>query len=423
MIIKTLNQYKEVCAEALSSNANLNKSFKSFFSELMILLMIIPQKMNFLQFARYGNSCESRFRMNFCKSFNWIEYNAYFTKGREDHLTAIAIDPSYIPKSGKMTPGISYFWSGCASSMKRGLEILGIALVDATTNEAIHLRSVQTFVDKVRGRKPKCVVHMEDKNSLIAKYLLALNKYRNQLLSISQRIVADAYFSKESFVTGAICLGFNVISRFRDDVRLLYLFNGPKTGKRGRPKMYAGKVNLKELDLQIFIQEETTVDSNKTVTLFSAVVHAVALKRNIKVVIVDCEDENKKTQVRKVFFSTDTSMTASEIFFTYKSRFQIEFLYRDAKNYTGLTHCQAREKKKLDFHFNASLTAVNVAHTFCKNYAKENGIEISVSSAKVLLHNATLIKRIISMSGKSPNMKLNNTIFKELVMYGVKDAA
>lgn len=46
----------------------------------------------------------------------------------------------------------------------------------------------------------------------------------------------------------------------------------------------------------------------------------------------------------------------------------------DAKNYTGLTYCQAREKKKLDFHFNASLTVVNVSHTFCKSYAKENGI-------------------------------------------------
>lgn len=69
-----------------------------------------------------------------------------------------------------------------------------------------------------------------------------------------------------------------------------------------------------------------------------------------------------------------------------------------------------------------SLTAVNVAHAFCKSYAKENGIEYSVSSAKVLLHNVTLIKRIISIFGKSPNMKLNNTIFKELIMYGVKDA-
>ena len=99
-----------------------------------------------------------------------------------------------------MTLGISNFWSGCASCMKRGIEILGIALVDATTNEAIHLRAVQTFVDRVKVRKPKSVVHKDGKNSLIAKYLLALKKYRNQLLSISQRIVADAYFSKESFL-------------------------------------------------------------------------------------------------------------------------------------------------------------------------------------------------------------------------------
>lgn len=125
--------------------------------------------MNFLQFARYGNSCESKFCMNFRKSFNWIEYNAYFTKGREGHLTAIAIEPSYIPKSGKMTTGISYFWSGCASCIKRGLEILGIVLVDATTNEAIHLRAVQTFVDKIRGRNLLCSTHGRQELSYCCK--------------------------------------------------------------------------------------------------------------------------------------------------------------------------------------------------------------------------------------------------------------
>lgn len=57
-----------------------------------------------------------------------------------------------------------------------------------------------------------------------------------------------------------------------------------------------------------------------------------------------------------------------------------------------------------------------------KCYAKENGIKLSVSSAKVLLHNATLIKSIISVSGKSPNINLDNPIFKEIIMYGIKDA-
>lgn len=43
---------------------------------------------------------------------------------------AIAIDASYISKAGKKTPYIGKFLSGCTSAMKRGLEILGIGIVD-----------------------------------------------------------------------------------------------------------------------------------------------------------------------------------------------------------------------------------------------------------------------------------------------------
>jgi hypothetical protein len=39
----------------------------------------------------------------------------------------------------------------------------------------------------------------------------------------------------------------------------------------------------------------------------------------------------------------------------------IEFLFRDAKQLTGLTDCQARSQAKLDFHCNATVSAVNLA--------------------------------------------------------------
>jgi hypothetical protein len=45
----------------------------------------------------------------------------------------------------------------------------------------------------------------------------------------------------------------------------------------------------------------------------------------------------------------------------YKSRFQIEFIFRDAKQFTGLCDCQSRQQKALDFHFNTSLAALNIA--------------------------------------------------------------
>ena len=64
---------------------------------------------------------------------------------------------------------------------------------------------------------------------------------------------------------------------------------------------------------------------------------------------------------QKLYFSTDLQQDGKQILQYYRSRFQIEYLYRDAKQHTGLTDCQTRSENKLVFHFNASLKAVNLA--------------------------------------------------------------
>jgi hypothetical protein len=47
-------------------------------------------------------------------------------------------------KSGKKTPGVGYFWSGCAGKTKWGLEIAGLAAIDIENHSAFHLEAVQT---------------------------------------------------------------------------------------------------------------------------------------------------------------------------------------------------------------------------------------------------------------------------------------
>ena len=283
---------------------------------------------------------------------------------------------------------------------EKGLEILGISIVDADAKDSVFLKAEQTFTDKKRGRKPDCTKGMKDPDSLTGWYLRMLNRNCKQLLSICKLIVADAYFSKESFVSGVKSLGFNLISRLR-----------------GRPQKFAGKVDINNLDMNIF-SEDYTAEDKLVYGMYTAVVWAVSLAREVRVVIVDYLDSNKKRQTRKDFFSTDTSMSARDIFDIYRTRFQLEFVFCDAKQFTGLTHCQARNKEALSFAFNASLTSVNLARAF----ARQQGMELSVGSAKTLLHNAAMVDRFIAMSGKSPNMRLNNTDFKELLFYGVRAA-
>ena len=84
--------------------------------------------------------------------------------------------------------------------------------------------------------------------------------------------------------------------------------------------------------------------------------------------------------------------------------------YRDGKQFAGLCECQARDFAKLDFAFNASLTAVNVA----KIVIKEHYPTFSIANLKSLLYNAYIMNRFFVISGFRPNKSINAKIVKEL---------
>ena len=51
---------------------------------------------------------------------------------------------------------------------------------------------------------------------------------------------------------------------------------------------------------------------------------------------------------RAVLFSTDTTLNPLTLLSYYKARFQIKFLFRDAKQHTGPTQCQSRHTQAIE---------------------------------------------------------------------------
>lgn len=87
-----------------------------------------------------------------------------------------------------------------------------------------------------------------------------------------------------------------------------------------------------------------------------------AWKRAAKVVIQHLLDpETEKIIGHRIYASTDTELPGQKLVHAYRCRYQQEFLFRDAKQHTGLEHCQARSWQKIDFHLNMSMTVVSVA--------------------------------------------------------------
>jgi hypothetical protein len=120
----------------------------------------------------------------------------------------------------------------------------------------------------------------------------------------------------------------------------------------------------------------------------------------------------------KLYFSTDLEQGGVEIVNYYRSRFLIEFLYRDAKQFTGLTNCQARSGNKLDFHFNAALAAVNLAKydwLSCKNDLRK---PFSMNDCKTLYNNTLMLERFMCRFAIDPDTVNKQKIVKELLDYG-----
>ena len=397
MTIKGNNIYKIHIESVLSKMSNINSWRKEFVTETLILFLCIKGRINFLQLGRFGKYKEQRYRQQFEKPFDFLTFNKELTLSQGSGRYVIAFDPSYISKSGKHTPGAGYFWSGCANRTKWGLEIGGLAAIDIDNHTAFHLEAIQTMVGK--------------NETLSDWYADIITERKTQLQELSSYFVADAWSAKCTFVDKVINAEMHLISRLRDDANLRYLHQGESTG---RPKKYDGKVDNKNIDLRHF----KLVSKDDQAVIYSAIVYSISLKRNIKVVhVLYCNQKGK--QVYKLYFSTDINMDASDILKFYQSRFQIEFLYRDGKQHTGLNDCQARSENKLDLHFNASLTAVNLAKiTHWLSIPKEQRKSFSMTDIKTINNNALQLDLFFDKFGINPYLPKNQKKATELLYYG-----
>lgn len=409
MRLKTSNvshKSEALVCKILNKMSGLNKSRKLFFSSTLVLFLSMRGRHNFLGMERYGDYSEKTYRLHFEDEFDFMGFNIELC---QSHLSAnllLGFDPSFLPKSGKKTPHKGEFWSGCASRALQGIELGCIGVIDLDNNTAFNLESIQT-------PNPKDL--KKDGQTLVDHYAEMLIARADDLVKISTYLAVDGYFAKQKFVDLLTeHTDLELICKLRKDANLRYLYQGPKTRRQGRPKKYDGKVDTKNIDKTKFQEVIKTKDE----IVYEAIVWSVSLKRKIKVSYIEFLDEGKPTKRYTILFSTDLELDGLTIYKYYKARFQIEFLFRDAKQFTGLTHCQARSEDKLYFHTNLALTAVGVAkvaHYFDQDDPKSG---YSISDIKTLYFNELMLNMFFVNFDIDPNLQLNNPAVERMLNFG-----
>ena len=307
--------------------------------------------MNFCNLERYSKFNESTFRRNFSKFFDWLGFNhAIIQMGHTSAETIFiaAIDASFISKSGKNTFGVDRFWSGCANATKRGLEISVLALIEIHTGFAWTLDVTQTpsGLSTKEGQK-----NSYTRIDFYLEQILDCLPYLHSVLYI----VGDGYYAKKKMLDAIISVNKHLIFKLRVDANMKYLLDKKKYPKVHGNRKYGDKVKWKELDLELWI-DLGVHPKFEHFHIYTQELYSVQFKMNLKVVILI----NTKNGKYILLASTNLFQKAIEIVEFYALRFQIEFLFRDAQQFTGLNHCQARDEHKLDFHFNMSLAAINL---------------------------------------------------------------
>jgi hypothetical protein len=361
-------------------------------------------RVNFLQLERQGKMNEKSYRNQFEKIFDWLGFNRLLIEQICGQELILGFDPSFIKKSGKSSPNLGYFYSGCASSYKRGMEIGNFAVIDVQQNTAYHLLAVSSPSAKHN--------QIEDGKSLVDHYADTVVDVHLKLEQVSTILVCDGYFAKKKYVDAVVeHTELELISRLRDDANLQYLYKGEQSQTRGRPKKYAGKVDVKNIDKRRLKKEI----SDEEKTIYTAELYSVGLKRNIKVAYVEFNIGKGKI-VRKLFFSTNLERTGETILRYYRARYQMEFIFRDAKQFTGLEHCQARSENKLSFHFNATLSAVSIGKAVLRSGVPKNeSMSLSIQNIKTELQNRKMLKLIFSIYGFDQSLiKINSKYTKVL---------
>ena len=388
----------------LTSLDQTKKPQYKFVTHLLGLMLMLPGHATFRNMSRYSPSHERTFSRWSGRGFDWVSLNqaAITEVVPPEHDQALVMDASFVPKSGKHTYGLDRFWNGSHSRAEKGLEISTLAWLDITGNCAYCL-SVEQTPPSAETSDPEATrmdVYLDQLRRVVTAHDLRFLRY----------VVTDGAYSKQKFVAGVRALELHQIGKLRADANLRYLSQGPKRPGPGRQKTYDGKVDWSDLSR---LERLDTEDEH--IVLYQQVLNHVQLQCNLQVVVLVHTPRHRYA----VLFSTDVDLEPQRLYRYYKARFQIEFLFRDAKQFAGLSDCQARAKAKLAFHFNASLSAVPFAKLEARHQTGHCGQAFSMARLKRRAFNQHLIDRICEHLANGQSLEKSSPDYETLCNYGI----
>ncbi|MGF1614532.1 MAG: transposase [Gammaproteobacteria bacterium] len=163
--------------------------------------------------------------------------------------------------------------------------------------------------------------------------------------------------------------GLHLISKLRHDAALYFLYDGPYAG-RGRRKKYGSKLDDRQLPDRYL--KSSSVDKGIRTTVYQTLTWHKCFPEPLNIVRVVKTHLHTGATAHVVLFSSDRELPHDQLVQYYRLRFQLEFNFRDAKQYWGLEDFMVVKSTPVHNSANLALLMVNLSHAFIRPLRAES---------------------------------------------------
>lgn len=415
------------------------------FSRIALALLAMTGRVTMLGISRWsGHGASYRTVQRFFTtlipwaSLFWLFFRTHLFERGDVYL--LGGDETVVTKAGKHTHGLDRFFASLYGKSVPGLAFFTLALISTQQRRAfpLHVEQVlRTPQEKAAARakrsgrsspaaskrKPGRPKGSSSKAKTTVELTPELRRIQSMLQQLLARIgglvpltylVLDGHFGNNSALQMALQSQLHLISKLRSDAALYLPYDGPYAG-RGPRRIYGERLEPRAIPAR-FLRQTSVEEGIETRTYHLQARHKTFAQPLNVVVIVKTNLKSGAT-AHVLLFSSDLALPFNTLIDYYCLRFQLEFNFRDAKQYWGLEDFMNTSARAVTNAANLSLFMVNLVERVLQD-VRQLQPEVSVLDLKAQCRGAKYVEETIKLLPERPEPVLLERIFSKIVGIG-----
>ncbi len=300
----------------------------------------------------------------------------------KDEVLVMGGDEVVVTKAGKKTHGLDRFFSSLYGKVVPGLCFLSLSLISVKRRTSYPMLMEQIIKPDTaeapkaakkqspgkRGR-PKGSRNQHRQAVTLSPYLRFVQETIQRLLELIGEhwkvvyLVYDGAFGKNEALQMVRQVSLHLISKLRHDSALYFPYHGPYAGC-GRHKKYGKKLEAHNIPAD-YVQS-SAVEGDIQTTIYQMKLWHKCFADLLNIVVIVKTNIKTQAVAHVLLFSSDLELSYDLLIDYYRLRFQIEFNFRDAKQYWGLEDFMTVKPTSVYNSANLAMFMVNLSQVLIR---------------------------------------------------------